>query len=185
AFKYLPYALFSVGIFLTFAGLYMPIFYIISWAQAHAHIEIDLYFYLLAALNGASVFGRIIPGLLADRFRALELIIICTMLAGVFGYVAIVIHKLACLIVFTILYGFISEALVSLTAAVVVVLTPNMALVGIWMGVSFCFSAAGILLGNPIAGTIIRVPQNQFANGGYIPCSKIHQNDPGAEVEYS
>jgi hypothetical protein len=37
-----------------------------------------------------------------------------------------------------------------------------MNLVGTWMGMSFCFAAIGILIGNPIAGTIINLPRNEF-----------------------
>ena len=167
AFKNIPFSLFSLGLFLSFAGLYVPIFYIIIWAETHAHIDQDLSFYLLAILNSASAFGRIIPGILADRFGGLELIIICTLLSSVFAYIAIVIDTTAGLVVFAVLYGFVSGAVVSLPSAVVASLVPNMGLVGTWMGMSFVFAATGILIGNPIAGAIINVPENQFS-GGFI-----------------
>lgn len=165
AFKNLPYTLFSIGLFLSFAGLYIPIFYIISWAHEHAHITEDLSFYMLSVLNGASVFGRIIPGMLADRFGGLELMIGCCTIAGILAFIAIIIDNLGGMIVFAILYGFVSGALVSLPNAVVASLAPNLALMGTWMGMSFCFAATGILIGNPIAGTIIDIPENRFASG--------------------
>lgn len=165
AFKTARFSIFSTGLFLSFAGLYVPIFYIIIWAQRHAHVTPDLSFYMLALLNGASVFGRIIPGLLADRFGSLELIIVCTVAAAVFAYIAIAINSLGGVVVFAIFYGFLSGAVVSLPSAVVAVLTPDMHLVGTWMGMSFCFAATGILIGSPIAGTIINVPENRFATG--------------------
>jgi MFS family permease len=71
------------------------------------------------------------------------------------------------LVVFAILYGFVSGAVVSLPSAVVASLAPSMNLVGTWMGMSFCFAAIGILIGNPIAGTIISVPLNEYS-GGFI-----------------
>jgi len=167
AFKNAPFSLFSIGLFLSFVGLYVPIFYVIIYAQVHVHADTDLSFYLLAILNAASIFGRIIPGLLADRFGALEMIVTCTVAAAVFAYIGIVINSLGGLIVWTIFYGFWSGAVVSLPRAVVASLAPNMQLVGTWMGISFCFAAMGVLIGNPIAGTIINVPQNQFT-GGFI-----------------
>jgi MFS family permease len=167
AFKSPPFTLFSIGLFLSFAGLYVPIFYIVSWAQEHAHIEATQSFYMLATLNGASVFGRIIPGILADRFGGLELMIVTCTIAGILAFVAIVIDNLGGVVVFAILYGFVSGALVSLPNAVVATLTPNMAMIGTWMGMSFCFAATGILIGNPIAGTIINVPENRFT-GGFV-----------------
>ena len=165
AFKNLPYTLFSIGLFLSFAGLYIPIFYIISWAQAHAHIESDLSFYMLAVLNGASVLGGLFLESWPTNFVELELMIASCLIAGILAFVAVVIDNLGSLVVFAILYGFVSGALVSLPNAVVVSLAPSMALVGTWMGMSFCFAATGILIGNPIAGTLINVPENQFASG--------------------
>lgn len=167
AFKNLPFSLFSMGFFLSFVGLYVPIFHIIIFAQRHVHVNTDLSFYLLATLNGASVFVRILPGLLADRFGALEMIIICTITAAIFAYIGIAINSLGGLIVFAIAYGFLSGAVVSLPPTVVAMLAPDLRLVGTWMGMSFCFAVMGVLIGSPIAGTIINVSQNQF-DGGFI-----------------
>lgn len=165
AFRNASFSLFSIGLFLSFAGLYVPIFYLIIWAQKHTHVTSDLSFYMLAVLNGASVFGRVIPGLLADRFGALELTIACTVAASVFSYIAIAVDALGGVIVFAIFYGFVSGAVVSLPSAVVAVLAPDIRVVGTWMGMSFCFAATGILVGNPIAGTIINISENRFADG--------------------
>lgn len=166
AFKNAPFSLFSLGLFLAFAGLYVPIFYIIIFSEVHVHIGNDLSFYLLAVLNGASGFGRILPGLLADRFGALEMIVIFTVASAIFAYIGVVINSLGGLTVFAIFYGFVSGAVVSLPSAVVAAIAP-MGLVGTWMGMAFCFAAIGILIGSPIAGTIINVPQNHFA-GGFV-----------------
>jgi MFS family permease len=167
AFKNIPFSLFSVGLFLSFAGLYIPIFYIIIWAETHAHIDQDLSFYLLPVLNSFSVFGRIIPGLLADRFGTLESMIVCTLCSSILAYIGIVIDTKGGLIVFAVLYGFVFGAVVSLPSAVVASLVPNLRLVGTWMGMSFVFAATGVLIGNPIAGSIIKVSKNEFS-GGFI-----------------
>lgn len=158
AFKDLPFIFFSLGLFLSFAGLYIPIFYIISWSEAHIHLQSDLSFYMLAVLNGASVFGRIIPGILADRFGGLDLIIAYCTSCAILSFAAIVINNLGGLVVFAILYGFDSGAFVSLPASVVASLAPNIGLVGTWIGMSFLFAGLGVLVGNPIAGNIIHVP---------------------------
>ena len=76
AWKYPPFVIFSIGLFLAFMGLYIPFFYIIVYAESLAVNE-DLSFYLLSVLNAASVFGRIIPGLLADKLGSLEVLIGC------------------------------------------------------------------------------------------------------------
>lgn len=165
AFQSIPYSFYSLGLFLSFAGLYIPIFYIIIWAQRHANVDSTLSFYLLAILNASSIFGRIIPGLIADKYGSLETAIAYTLVAGTLGYVAIVIKNLGGLLVFAILYGFVSGAVVSLPSAIVASLTPDMKLVGTWMGQSFFLAALGVLIGSPIAGTSINVPENKFSDG--------------------
>jgi MFS family permease len=77
-------------------------------------IDIDLSFYLLSILNAGSAFGRVIPGLIADRYGALETIIICTLTSALLGYTWSAVHSLAGLVVISIIYGFTSGAVVSL-----------------------------------------------------------------------
>src|SRR3569833_3407096 len=89
AFRSAAFSLYSIGLFLSFVGLYVPIIYIILCAQIHAHVDACLSFYLLSLLNGASTIDRIIPGILADRFGPLELTFVCTVAAAVFAYVGI------------------------------------------------------------------------------------------------
>ncbi|KAK0385226.1 hypothetical protein NLU13_7703 [Sarocladium strictum] len=167
AFRSAPFMFFGFALFFAFVGLYVPIFYIISWGQVRVHLEQNLSFYMLSVLNGASVFGRILPALLANKFGALELLIANCCFAGVLAFVATVIKNLGGLVAFAILYGFVSGTVVSLPGAVVASLAPSLDLVGTWMGMSFCFSALGVLIGNPIAGLIIDVGQDKF-NGGFI-----------------
>jgi MFS family permease len=173
ALRNVKFWLFSLGLFLAFVGLYVPIFYWILWAQHHAGVETALSFYLLAVLNGSSTFGRIIPGLLADHYGPLELMIILTVASGILGFAAIGIHTLAGAAVFAVLYGFSSGAVVSLPSAVVAVLAPQIGVVGTWMGMTFCFAGAGILIGSPIAGTIINVEENRFVGGFAFSASVV------------
>lgn len=164
ALKSVPFLLLSFGLFLAFAGLYIPIFYIIVYAQSHANVDDDMSFYLLSILNGASVFGRILPGIIADKFGAINVLNVVMVLAGAFAYAWIAIDNLSGLIVFAIIYGFLSGAVVSLPPQVLVTLVPEMQLVGTWMGMSLCFTALGILIGSPIAGTIINVVTGEFSH---------------------
>lgn len=164
ALKSVPFMLFSFGMFLAFVGLYIPIFYIIVYAQRHAHVDTDMSFYLLSILNGASVFGRILSGMVGDKFGAMNVLTVVTVLAAAFAYAWVAIDNLAGLIVFAIIYGFLSGAVVSLPPQVLVKLVPDMRLVGTWMGMALCFAALGILIGSPIAGTIIDVVEGHFSH---------------------
>ena len=164
AWKYPPFVVFSIGLFLAFIGLYIPFFYIIVYAESLA-VDEDLSFYLLSVLNAASVFGRIIPGLLADKLGSLEVLTGAALAAAIIAYTWMAVKNLAGLIVFCIFYGFFSGAVVSLPSTVIAKLVPEMRLVGTWMGMSFSFAGLGFLIGNPIAGVILNPAAHRF-NGG-------------------
>lgn len=163
ALKSIPFMLFGLGQFLVFAGLYIPIFYIVVYAQRHAAVTDNVSFYLLSSLNAASLFGRIIPGLLADKFGSLNTIIVFTVGAAISGYALVATHTLAGLVVFAIIYGFLSGAVTSLSITVLAGLVPEERLMGTWMGMSCCFSAIGLLIGNPIAGSVTNIAKNRFS----------------------
>ena len=81
---------------------------------------------------------------------------VCTLIASILDFAWIAINNKGGIIVFCFLYGFFSGALVSLGPAVIANLSPNMAAFGSRLGMLFMPAAAGILIGNPIAGAILR-----------------------------
>ena len=164
AWKHPPFVVFSIGLFLAFIGLYVPFFYIIVYAESLA-VDEDLSFYLLSVLNAASVFGRIIPGLLADKLGSLEVLTGTALAAAIIAYAWMAVKNIAGLVLFCIFYGFFSGAVVSLPSTVVAKLVPEMRLVGTWMGMSFSFAGLGFLIGNPMAGVILDPAAHRF-NGG-------------------
>ena len=167
AFKSPSYVIFCVGLFMAFIGLYIPFFYIIIYAETSIKLDGNLSFYLLSIMNGASFMGRIVPGLLADKYGSTNVLVICSLASSILSYAWIVIHDLGGIVVFCILYGFFSGAVVSVTATVISALVPELRLMGTWMGMSFCFAGLGFLIGNPIAGCIINVGENKF-DGGFL-----------------
>lgn len=58
-------------------------------------------------------------------------------------------------IVFAIIYGYSSGAIVSLTPTVLAGLTIDLSTLGTRMGMCFVFAGLGMLIGNPIAGTLL------------------------------
>ncbi|KAF6530444.1 hypothetical protein HZS61_001756 [Fusarium oxysporum f. sp. conglutinans] len=65
ALKLRPFVFFTIGSTLVMWGLYVPIFYLEAFAQSY-HFSPDISYYSLSILNGASLFGRLIPNLLGD-----------------------------------------------------------------------------------------------------------------------
>lgn len=163
AFKSMPYALFTVGLFLTFIGLYVPIFDVVVNAQVSSLVGKDMSFYILSILNAASAFGRVIPGQLADIYGPLEIIVICTFLSAVFAYGWIGIHELGGSIGFAIIYGFTSGAVVSIQASVVASLVPDVRVIGTWLGMTLFVAGLGILIGSPISGVLVDSVTGSFS----------------------
>jgi MFS family permease len=66
AFKEPLYDAIIGSIFLMILGVFVPFFYIPSYAVGHG-MNFQLSAYLPAIMNGVSFFGRVIPGILADK----------------------------------------------------------------------------------------------------------------------
>lgn len=111
--------------------------------------------YLLAVLNAASIFGRIIPGALADKVGKFNMQSLWCLVAGILVLaLALPASSNAAYITFAALYGFSSGAFVSLLPAQIAHIS-KVEQIGIRVGVIFaCISFAG-LVGNPIAGAIV------------------------------
>jgi len=66
ALKDIRFALLGTGIFFSDWALFGPLTYITSYSIAQG-INADLSYYMVAFLNVGSCFGRVIPGMLADK----------------------------------------------------------------------------------------------------------------------
>ena len=73
--KELPFDLVTFGSFLFFMGMFLPINYIIVEAL-HYGMRPSLAQYLVSILNAASLFGRTIPGFLADKIGRYNMMMI-------------------------------------------------------------------------------------------------------------
>lgn len=155
AFREIPFTMFNIGEFFGFMGLYVPFFYIESYAVSKGIMSQSLAFYMLPLLNAGSVFGRIIPNFLADKTGPLNMLIPCAIISALLALCWIAIDSIPGVIIFCILYGFFSGTFVSLPPTTVVSLSPSLSVVGTRMGMSFCFAGFGLLIGTPVAGVIV------------------------------
>jgi len=156
AFKSLPFMLFCIGSFICFCGLYMPFFFLQTYAIANKITTEDFAFYLLSLLNATSIFGRIVPNFVADKIGPMNMIFPCAIISGVLIFCLIAVHNLGGIVIFTLLFGFFSGSLVSLPPTVIVHLTKDRRYIGTRLGMCFGFVAVGTLIGSPIGGVILR-----------------------------
>lgn len=156
AFKEMPYLFFSLGELFGFMGTYIPFFYVSIYAIQQGITDENFAFYLLPILNSASIFGRILPNFVADKTGPLTVLFPFSGICALLAFCWIGIQNEAGLIVFSVLYGFFSGTFVSLPGPTVISLSPSIAVVGTRMGMSFAFAAFGLLIGNPVAGVLLR-----------------------------
>ncbi|KAJ5279448.1 hypothetical protein N7478_004820 [Penicillium angulare] len=116
-FKNKGFAFYALGSYFVMWGLWAPFDYLPSMAQMSGMSD-SLSLYLIAIVNGASLFGRIIPGHIGDKVGYFNVItgsaifsclaILCLWLPFDYHY------SNAGLIVFAAVYGFFSGAFVSI-----------------------------------------------------------------------
>ncbi|KAH7054504.1 major facilitator superfamily domain-containing protein [Macrophomina phaseolina] len=157
-----PFILFSFALFFMFIGLYVPFFYIPSFARDRLGntISDNFSFYILSIMNASSVLGRIIPNLLADRFGSFSILIPSTLITSALAFAWIGIDSVASIVVFCVLYGFFSGAIVSLPGTAIVMFCPDLSTIGTRMGMSFGSAGFGLLIGSPIGGRLLQAEED-------------------------
>ena len=145
----------NFGCLLAFTGLYAPFFYIQFYALNTGIMNANLAFYLLSILNAASIFGRALPNILADKIGPYNVIIPCSIMTSILNFILIGTHNTGGIIIVTLLYGFFSGTFVSIPPTIYVALSPNRGVVGTRMGMGFTIMSAGLIVGTPGCGWIL------------------------------
>ncbi|KAJ5898791.1 MFS transporter asaE [Penicillium taxi] len=143
-----------VAAFLFFWGMFLPFTFVITQAERYG-MSSNLSQYLIPILNAASIFGRTIPGILADRFGRFNMMIIFSYFAGILVLALWLPSRgNAPAIVFSGLYGFASGAFVSLLPALIAEIS-DLREVGIRNGTAFAIISFAALTGTPIGGALV------------------------------
>ena len=104
--------LLCLAMFITYFGMFAPFFYTTSYA-VEMGFSTTLAFYTVSIVNGASFFGRILPGIVADRYGKFDCCIVATVSAGIVALCWTKVTSVAGLVLWSAAYGFASG--VSLT----------------------------------------------------------------------
>ncbi|CAN6623041.1 riboflavin transporter Mch5p [Trichomonascus vanleenenianus] len=157
-----PFVTFTVALFFGNMGLYIPIFYVQSYAEANG-LSYNIAPYMVTILGAGSIFGRICPNFIADKTGAINILIPCTAISAVLAFAWIGIKDSVGLIVFAVLFGFFSGSYVSLPPPCIASMTKDMSLIGTRLGMTFFVGGFGMLVGSPVAGALI-----SRMDGGYL-----------------
>ena len=161
-FMELPYFLTVFAAFLFFFGMFLPFTFIILSAQYNG-MSANLSGYLLAILNATSIFGRTLPGWIADKMGRFNTMVVTSFLSTILVLALWLPAKgNVPYILFAALFGFSSGAFVSLAPALIVQIS-DVRQIGIRTGSMFAAISVAALCGNPIGGALV-----SHADGNYL-----------------
>lgn len=114
-------------------------------------------------LTNNSIFGRILPGVAADKIGRYNVMLMTTAMSGIFTLaVWIPVTTSAGILVFVVMFGFASGGFISLAPALVAQIS-DIRQIGTRVGTAFAIQSFGALTGSPIGGAIV-----SSRNGDYI-----------------
>ncbi|KAF5019125.1 hypothetical protein F66182_8894 [Fusarium sp. NRRL 66182] len=160
AFQDIPFVIMVTGNFLFLLGAFTPFFYVQVFAIDSSLASRELSFYVLATMNLASVFGRIVPNFLTVFIGPFNMFLCMVFVAAVSAFAYLGVSSLAGLIVASIIFGSASGGAFALQPVVVIGLCPSPQLIGTRLGMASSFLGFALLASNPVAGAI-------SGSGGY------------------
>jgi MFS family permease len=154
AFLELPYVTLILGSFMMLLGIFIPPFYLPTFAIGNG-MSTELASYLVSIYNAASLFGRVIPGVLADRLGRFNVYIAAALSSAILGFCWQAVTTNPGVIVFAAVYGFCSGAIVSMTSVCLTLVPKDPKDIGTYLGMGLAASAIAALIGPPISGAIL------------------------------
>jgi len=129
---------FMLGGWFLYIGLFAGLVFIAVYSVSQGLSE-QTAFYLVTITNAASLFGRVIPGALADIWGPYNLMIFAGISSGVIMACLTAAKSTAGIIIFAIAYGFTSGSVISLLGACVAPLLSSPSQYGPALGIMMAF----------------------------------------------
>ncbi len=120
-------------------------------------MNLNLASYLLSIMCAASVFGRVMPGLVADKIGRYNTLLAEGIASGILLLCWPAITSSASIIVFAVLYGFSSGGIISLMSPCIAQITPHVNQFGTYLGMAMAIFGIAGLVGTPICGALIQL----------------------------
>lgn len=150
------YKILCLIFFLGFIGLYIPVFFVQSYASEIPSFPSSLVIWMIPILMAASGVGRVVPNIIAEQMGNVNtfLPVIVGLVILSFSWIGVK-SSAGGLVVFALIYGFFCGGFVSLVPPVIVSTAPNMQKLGTRIGMALTCGSFGVLIGNPVAGAIL------------------------------
>ncbi len=158
AFTSLPFMMLSIASLFSATAFYIPFLYLPLLTRVRdPSIGPDMMLDLVPILNGASVVGRLLSGLVAAVFGPTEVIAAAAAVGSLLLFCWIAVENVAGVVVWSVFWGIISGVLVTLPGAIIPLFCPSLAVIGTRSGMYWSWVGLGMLIGSPIGGAIYDV----------------------------
>lgn len=154
AFHDRKYILLIVALFFMFLGMFTPLFFLPIYAVSRG-MDASMASYLLAIVNASSIFGRIIPGVIADRYGRLNIFSIAGLSTGIVIMCLNLARSTPGLVVYAIVFGFTSGMIISGASAAFSVCPKDPRETGMYMGMGMAVGSIAVLIGPPVNGILV------------------------------
>ena len=148
AFKEVNYVFPTVAMSFVFLGMWTPLFVLPTYAVSRG-MDATLASNLLAIANMTSTFGRIIPGILADKYGRLNIVALGGIFTGVVLSCMNEAEAIAALAVYAIVLGFSSGTIISGGVAAFTVCPKDPRNTGTYRGMGMAMGSVSALIGLP------------------------------------
>ncbi|EED20221.1 monocarboxylate permease, putative [Talaromyces stipitatus ATCC 10500] len=152
-YRNIKFLMLILGFLFMFVGMTAPLFYLPTYAVSQGMGK-TLSGYLIAIINAASTFGRILIGVLADKYGRINMFAIGGVASGVAIFCMNSAKSNDSLIVYSVAFGFASGTIISGGSAAFSVCPQDPRDIGTYMGMGMAISGLGALIGPPINGAI-------------------------------
>ncbi|CAO2649936.1 Nn.00g012280.m01.CDS01 [Neocucurbitaria sp. VM-36] len=180
-FKDIRFILTMSAIFILDWAVLVPPAYITMHANSRGLHSISRH--ILAILNAASIFGRGLPGPVADRLGRFNIMILCSAMCtiSIFGLWLNTGSSIIVLVAFAILYGFFSGSAYSLTPVCVAQLCKTEEYASRY-GTAYGIVSLATLAGVPLSGTILSVGSGENYSALILFCGATYAASTGLFV---
>ncbi|KAH6646160.1 monocarboxylate permease-like protein [Truncatella angustata] len=158
AFAEKKYIWVTISGFFLFLGMFTPYFFLPDYALSRGMDPLQAS-YLIAILNGTSFPGRVIPGILSDKFGRFNMYAIASVATSILLFCWTQCTSHSAIYAFTVLYGFFSGGIVSGNSISLASTTDNPTNIGTYMGQAMPIISLASLIGPPISGAFLAAYQ--------------------------
>jgi predicted MFS family arabinose efflux permease len=154
AFRSPRYNILIGAVFFLFLGMFVPLFYLPTYGILRG-MDHHQAFYLVAIINASSIPGRIVPGILGDKFGSINSLIGAGLTTAIIILCWPTALTSAGIYAFSVFFGITSGAIISAGSVVFTHCAPSPKEIGTYMGMGVAVSAIAILIGPPINGALL------------------------------